>query len=720
MGCKKIEKMMNFIRYIVFLFVVALSGCSKAPYDVEINPQDKVYINLSATTEHSVEVETKDAGVVDENGEFGEDKVALYAVKYAKGDVAPFDFTTTNRVINTVTATIGSDVGIVKYGTAAQFPDAKVAVYGLFPSELKNGVEIEDNGGNAAPSAKVTLKLKPLEQYDVMIAKNENLDRLKHPTGTSGAVGKSGESITFEHTLAQLIVSVYADPEVQGEKIVTKVTVGAPGIATLTDITKQGYSNIGADSEFLVNENFSTPINVTTQETAIVVGSPLMLFPGSVTSVNLTIDGNLYTVSIPKSVVLEQGKINTIRLQLTKLGVKFGGITIGKWGDGADGSGNTEVIRRKTAFDIELKSVGASFSATAGAIYTAEAQINDSYWLSYTPPGKSQTTVIPCTVTGSRLKFDQKIETLMMTEDDIFLTKLKIYENGNLIFDGKTSKATPESVKMLINQTTGAVTISEAATSFDVGFGNFGTGSLSFPFEVDNAIRFDNIRKFYTSTRTSVLNFVQAGDIDLAPHLLLDENLEPRSVASGVATLGAATGWIPIAPSNGSLFINYDGKGFAIKGMYIKNTVDKMSLFGAVKGNTSTRSTVKWLNIYGKIQAKLNIGGFAAITEYTDFLHCKTYVDIDCDGSGTTGDHYVGGVVGDASQTSIDMCGSYGKVSVGKKTGANVFVYIGGLVGNFGTKDCEIVSSVSAGEVNVVATKNSNIYAGGDVGSCRL
>lgn len=710
----------------LLICAVALASCTKVVYDEPIPaPDEPAFINLNAKPEYNIDIDVKGSGDIANNSCFGSDKLAVYAVKY---DVAnptpPYDFSDANRVISTTDATISAE-GVLTYGTSkAQFPGSRVAVYSIFPSEVAKGVTIVDEGSSSsvAVGAEVVLKNKFDEQYDVLLAKNENLDRSKHIKGAMG------ETLNYKHLLSQLRVKMYADVDVKGDKKVTKVQVKARGSAKLADITKPTFSDFGADDTFILYDDATgIKIDATTKDGANEIDNVLMLFPGVISSVIFTIDENQYTVTVPGDKEILQGAYNTIVLRLTRLGVQFDQISIGKWLVGASQSGNTDIIKRKTEFSVQLKKANENYIPGLAYQYEAEVQINGSYWMVHKPSGSAPTMMIPCTFdpATSQLKFSQQIETLMLNGDDIYLSALKIYEDGVKIFDGVLSSYSPNGGQLLINQATGVVTlgVGGSAVTVDVGFGNFGMGTQEFPYEVNDAIKLANMKDlFVITTPTNPLYFVQTKDVDLAPHLLIDRQFGSRSVESGVQVLGDAKGWIPLGEAVATcVYMHYDGNGYKIAGVYINDAdSDNRSLFGILGRQAGVANSISNLVVEGRVKG----GGYSAgivsqVNGGGHFERCVNKVDIEGVPRSTTITMTVGGLIGKANYKDITItnCGNEGNVEISSNSTASNSV--AGVVGGW-MSGSTLMECYNKGTISTYTGRLAGLVGGNFTGTATI
>lgn len=709
----------------LLICAVAFVSCTKVVYDDPTQaPDEPAFINLSAKPEYIIDIDVKGSGDIANNNGFGSDKLAVYAVKYSVANpTPPYNFSNANRVISTKEATISAD-GVLTYGAnKAEFPGSRVAVYSIFPSEEKNGVKIIDNGASSSDviGAEVVLKSRYDQQYDVLLAKNENLDRTKH------IKGQAGETLDYKHVLSQLRVKMYADADVGGAKKVTKVEVQASGSAKLTDITTPNFSDFGADATFVLYDDATgITIDVTTKDGAKEIENVLMLFPGVISSVIFTIDGSQYTVAVPNDKLIVQGAYNTIVLKLTKLGVKFDRITIDKWVKGASQNENTDIIKRKTELSVQLKKANQNYVSGSTPQYKAEVQINGSYWMVHKPSGSAPTMMIPCTFDAatSKLKFSQKIETLMLNGDAIYLSALRIYEDGIKIFDGFLSPYSPNGGKLLINQTTGEVTfgVGGSVMTADVGIGNFGMGTQEFPYEIDDAVRFSNIRDMFATTPSTPLYFIQTKDIDLAPHLLIDGQFARRSVESGIQVLGDDKGWSPIGASVSTCaYMHYDGKGHKIAGVYIYDAdSDNRSLLGIVGRQDGVANSIKNLVVEGRIKGgNYSAGLVSQVSGGGNFERCINRVDVEGIPKSTTTTITVGGLIGKANYSGITMidCGNEGDIAISSTSSSSSSVagVIGGWMNGSTLKGC-----YNRGEISTHTGRMAGLVGGNFTGTATI
>lgn len=678
---------MKLIKYIILAIVITICGCKKREYVYEKD----AYINFSVNAT-SADLNNKSVGEVVNAAGFEGDKVAVYAIKYNTG-ATPDDFSTANRIINTVDATVDA-LGAINYGTKVLFPSSKVAVYSIYPSEADKGVTIKDNSTDPV-GADVELKTVAADQYDVMVGQNENLDRQK--CLKDGA----GEKIEFQHALAKLQVLVVADENVNGPKLLSKVVVNASSKATLESVKSLNLSNVNTAADF---ELFNGSMTITKTEQK--VENELLLFPEMPNSITLTVDGNDYKMDITDEAkyTLRQGALNKITMKLTRLGVVLGDLTVGKWQDGGSTTGSGDYVKKKTEFKVDLiQSRDAVYVPTEPAVFTAQIQINDNYWLA-----KDGNDKLPCKFENGVLSLVDPVETLMISDDNINLTAIKIIKNGVVVFSGKTSIYTKN--PLIINQETGAVTVDGEAVKINMSVGALGNGTQKFPYEVCDAMSLNNLRYIFEVSSVAPVHVIQTKNIDLAPHLLIDQSHNERTVEAGIESIGDADGWIPLGTYEKPLHAIYDGNKFTIAGLYInRTTATNQSLFGYVASavaSTDNRTMFANLSVEGFVKGNINTAGFASSVQgLAKFERCINKVNIVETSSG----NYVGGLIARANKVvEIYQCGN--EANIEAPAGSSNIVGVGGIIGAW-VANSSISQCYNKGNIKAKATCLGGIIA---------
>jgi len=199
-----------------------------------------------------------------------------------------------------------------------------------------------------------------------------------------------------------------------------------------------------------------------------------------------------------------------------------------------------------------------------------------------------------------------------------------------------------------------------------------GNGTIADPYQIATAEHLNNIRNYRT------FNFIQTADIDL--------NIPPFNQGEG---------WVRIGSGGNEFTGAYDGNNFAIENLYINRPISGQvdGLFATTQNAVLKNISLENVNITGRIV----VGGLVGISGFTQFINC--YVDGMITGhnnvgglAGTycsdstmnhclsnctiTGRSFIGGLVGDCNQSTIDSC-----YSVGVINGTNAANYVGGLVG---------------------------------------
>ena len=172
--------------------------------------------------------------------------------------------------------------------------------------------------------------------------------------------------------------------------------------------------------------------------------------------------------------------------------------------------------------------------------------------------------------------------------------------------------------------------------------------------------------------------------------------------------------WQPIGRSSSRCFSgNYDGDGHTVSGVYTPygrgSSFSDKGLFGVVQGQSSTnKATIQNIGVINSfIQGEDNIGGVVGIATYSTII-------TNCYNTGTvSGSNQVGGVAGDASNSTITNCYNTGTVS-----GSNQVGGVAGDASNSTITNCYNTGTVSGnGSVGGIMGANNNIN-GGAITNC--
>ena len=160
-----------------------------------------------------------------------------------------------------------------------------------------------------------------------------------------------------------------------------------------------------------------------------------------------------------------------------------------------------------------------------------------------------------------------------------------------------------------------------------------------------------------------------------------------------------------IMDSGTSFAGTFDGDGHVISGVYMNKQMDKVAFFGTL----SSTAVVKNLTIKGKLIGRDEVGTIAGYTDKGAVIeHCSFEGTVK--GNSVYG--YVGGIVGNAKQSTISNCTAYGEVicQLSELNNWTQQGYVGGIVGyNYGSTitNCENHAKV-----------DSNGYGTGGIAGC--
>jgi hypothetical protein len=210
----------------------------------------------------------------------------------------------------------------------------------------------------------------------------------------------------------------------------------------------------------------------------------------------------------------------------------------------------------------------------------------------------------------------------------------------------------------------------------DPGFAySGGSGTAESPYLIANscdlAMLASNVN---TTTDYSVGKyFKMTADIDLNPGITVND-----------ATT-AAHEWTPIGKSSPVFKGTFDGGGFAVKGMYLKDKAG--SIYYGLFGST-TNATIKNLGVTDSfVNIKNSSGGAAGIIGFAWFSTVESCYNT----AKINGYMSVGGVVGVGSVVTVKNCYNTGEIS-------GTMDYIGGVVGqgsNTIIQDCYNTGNIS-------------------------
>ena len=653
---------------------------------VENSNDNQPIINLSAQT--SIEIHnTKQVGIIDDVTGFNDnDRIALYAVPFDKYSSTP-DWTTAYRTISTTNASISNTGDIaIKHGSTAPvtYPDEILAFYSLYPVQASTGVIVTDND---QPKFDITLFDKCAEQFDVLVAKSENVGREAFNT-----TGTKKLPLTFNHALAQLQVNLYAEVGYPTIPKITKITVNATSNAQLNDIvnstwsvTYDPFANHATPIDFTLYDNTAgtdVPVRQPEGTEKTQVGGTLMLFPGAQTSsITITVDGNEYTASVPADFNLIQGQLNIVDIQLTQLSADFIAATITPWALGEEAGTDIGVKNYTTDLNVKLNGLNTILSSPTNYDFAIKAQIAHKLgldgkplpanWLVENLDAPTHNIYLPATYNNSTglISINDKVATLMLNSGAVYLTELVVaaklksasstpFGGAHDIYTAKVSKLSPS---LIISTTTGAVEVNDVGTMVPITLfpesNMMGDGTSAFPFEVTKDV---NKAVFQDANYLSKSFIVAEKSIDFT----VDNH-----------------SWVPIA--NTGVFKGvFDGNGATITVNINRNSM--AGFFANVAD-----ATIKNLTIAGTIKnAGHHTGGIAAKMSSGYITRCTNNATITLSGpSGTK----IGGLIGEVLKTGsskvklLNVFQSCNNGTISASTGSSSYAYIGGIIGLIST-----------------------------------
>ena len=305
---------------------------------------------------------------------------------------------------------------------------------------------------------------------------------------------------------------------------------------------------------------------------------------------------------------------------------------------------------------------------------------------------------------------------------------------GGTVFNGKVT-VTPGSTiesgtfngEVINNGTiTGGVFNNTVSGSGTITGGTFntpmtGSGTESDPYQIGTAEQLKRFRNIVNGTGGQTPNHgacaVLMNDI-----VLNDGTFDANGTYTPGSSSKAAEEWTPIGKytddgNNTPYTGTFDGKHYAIKGLYVVNLPDvAVGLFGGLKG-----AAVRNLTVDGYVQGCDFVSGIAGDAKANSTIeNCRNDCHVVSEYGADSGRYlYVGGIVGLAKDTTIAGCANTGVVEArgsGDRSRASKAAGIVGILdGNVIVKNC-----YNTGEINVTGDKMTEGTAGGIAGSKTL
>lgn len=673
------------------LLAFVLAGCTTFT-EIDDDQNDQRLINL-AVQNIQVDGNSKAVGVIEKVADFDDnDRIALYAVPF-NPKTSQTSWANPGRAISTLDASInttGDIIVVQKSADVIPFPDEIIAFYSLYPSQHNAGVTVTDNA-DTKPVFDVKLFDKPATQYDVLVAKSENVGR-----EAFSADGTKKLNMTFKHALAQLKINVYSETGYTTTSKITKVTVNAPSKATLTNIEKTtwstAYDPFNTHDEPIDFElyNNATGVSIPTGVASkITLEGVLMLFPGThIKSINLTINENQFPVSIPDTYALKQGQLNMVDIIVKPLTADFMTATIKPWTVGESSETEAEVKTQTTKLKVEMKDFETLEPDFANKDFAIKARIahklvdgkpQPALWLLENRKAAISNMYLPATYdnTTKSISINNPAATLMLNSDDIYLTDFVIAakpktENRTFVAEDEiypvsVSNVTPN---LVIDKNDGAVKVDNQNVKFHPNTKMLGDGSILFPFEVTSSV---NKTVFQKSEYMSSSFIVTEKLIDFTT-----DNYN----------------WIPIATDK-TFKGTFDGNGATIK---ISCTRVGMAAFIA----KAEDATIQNLTISGAINSTGdNTAGIVAHMNSGDIRNCINKANITSTKGNVGGIVGTNALVGNLKDLNIFQCANHGNITI--TAGTSATARIGGIFGNIGSSynKVKIDQSYNSGNIKV-------------------
>ena len=300
--------------------------------------------------------------------------------------------------------------------------------------------------------------------------------------------------------------------------------------------------------------------------------------------------------------------------------------------------------------------------------------------------------------------------------------------SGGTVFNGKVT-VTPGSIiesgtfngEVINNGTiTGGVFNNTVSGSGTITGGTFntpmtGSGTETDPYQISTADQLKLFRDIVNGSNGQTQN--RGACAVLMNDIVLNDGTFD---ANGTYTPGSSgtnpEEWTPIGKytddgNNTPYTGTFDGKHYAIKGLYVVNLPDvAVGLFGGLKG-----AAVRNLTVDGYVQGCDFVSGIAGDAKANSTIeNCRNDCHVVSEYGADSGSFlYVGGIVGSASDTTIAGCVNTGVVEA---RGSNNFGSVAaGIVGIL-YGNATVINCYNTGEINVTGDKLREGTAGGIAG----
>ena len=373
-------------------------------------------------------------------------------------------------------------------------------------------------------------------------------------------------------------------------------------------------------------------------------------------------------------------------------------------GEAYGGGVSADCVKKITLAD-SARIVGCTAANGSGLYITGSQQ--SGYGILYANGGSVEGDVVlgdyenyPCTITGT----------------------------GGTVFKGKVTVAPGSTIKsgtfngeVTNNGTiTGGVFNNTVSGSGIIKGGTFntpmtGSGTESDPYQIGTAEQLKRFRDIVNGSNGQTPN--RGAWAVLMNDIVLNDGTfaEDGSYTPGPSGKTAEE-WTPIGrytddgnktPYTGT----FDGKHYAIKGLYVVNLPDvAVGLFGGLKG-----AAVRNLTVDGYVQGCDFVSGIAGDASANSTIeNCRNDCHVVSEYGADSGSFlYVGGIVGSAADTTIAGCVNTGVVEArgSNNVGSVAAGIVGILYGN-----ATVINCYNTGEINVTGDKLREGTAGGIAG----
>lgn len=300
--------------------------------------------------------------------------------------------------------------------------------------------------------------------------------------------------------------------------------------------------------------------------------------------------------------------------------------------------------------------------------------------------------------------------------------------SGGTVFNGKVT-VTPGSIiesgtfngEVINNGTiTGGVFNNTVSGSGTIKGGTFntpmtGSGTETDPYQISTADQLKLFRDIVNGAGGQTQN--RGAYAVLTNDIVLNDGTFAEDGSYTPDPSGkTAEEWTPIGKytddgNNTSYTGTFDGKHYAIKGLYVVNLPDvAVGLFGGLKG-----AAVRNLTVDGYVQGCDFVSGIAGDASANSTIeNCRNDCHVVSEYGADSGSFlYVGGIVGSAADTTIAGCVNTGVVEA---RGSNNFGSVAaGIVGIL-YGNATVINCYNTGEINVTGDKLREGTAGGIAG----